>query len=64
MEKSQAVRLIDVLVLGPFLIWAGHQRQLPSWGRDTLNAIGVLTITYNLRNYLETRRADGSRRID
>jgi hypothetical protein len=51
--KSQQVRLIDVFLLGPFMIWAGAtQRQLPPWAKALLVVSGAATVVYNARNYL------------
>ena len=54
--KSQGVRLLDVLVLGPFMVWAAGQRELPEWARAGLAIGGALTIVYNAANYLELER--------
>lgn len=51
--KSQAVRLLDVVVLGPLLLWAGSRPELPPWARVFFGASGALTIAYNGRNFLE-----------
>lgn len=54
--KSQQVRLVDVFVLGPFMMWAGLQsRALPDWARAGLLIGGAATVLYNARNYLEVR---------
>ena len=55
--KSQAVRLVDVLALGPFMVWAGTQGQLPRWAQLGLIISGALTIAYNWDNYVEARAA-------
>jgi len=64
--KSQWVRLVDVFVLGPFLIWfalesakkvdAAHAVDLPTipvWAVFGLFVSGVLTIVYNGANWLQ-----------
>lgn len=57
-EKSQVVRLLDVLALGPFLVYAGaRQSDLPVPVRLGLGAAGLATIGYNLRNYLGNQPA-------
>ncbi len=50
-KSGQKMRLIDVFVLGPFLIWAGYN------ARDTtigwlLVAAGIGTMIFNGHNYL------------
>jgi len=55
-SKSQGVRLIDVFVLGPFMIAAGFRKStLPMWMRVGLMGTGVATVGYNLANYRATR---------
>lgn len=56
--KGQLVRLVDVFLLGPFMIWYGFASEgvLP-WAKGMLVAAGVLTITYNGKNYWEALRA-------
>lgn len=57
MVKSQAVRLVDVFLLGPFMVWyAARSTGAPEWARAALTLAGVLTVTYNGRNYLEASR--------
>lgn len=58
--KSQSVRLVDVFVLGPFMLWAGSQtRGLPEWARAALLVGGLATVLYNAQNYLEVERGGG-----
>lgn len=54
-QKSQEVRLLDVLVFGPFLIGMALTTRPPTLLRVLLGAVGVGTILYNLRNYQLTR---------
>lgn len=54
--KSQDIRLIDVFVLGPFMVWfALKARGVPEWARYVMLASGVLTSVYNGVNYLAER---------
>ena len=50
--KSQTVRLLDIGVIGPLMIWGGTA--IPSgFGVGFLLVFfGATTMTYNLRNYL------------
>ena len=52
--KSQTIRLVDVFVLGPFMVWAGL-RAMPRGTGAVMAAAGVATIIFNGRNYLEIR---------
>lgn len=50
-DKSQTVRLLDVFVIGPFLLWTASARAMPTYFRVGLLIIGYATIVYNARNY-------------
>lgn len=51
--KTQTIRLIDVFVLGPFMVWyAVRSTRMPTVARAALAATGVATSLYNGRNYL------------
>ena len=50
--KSQQIRVIDVAILGPFMIWAGSRAKSPA-ARLGLVASGIATILYNYNNYLK-----------
>lgn len=52
--KTQTIRLLDVFFVGPVMVaggWKLRQRQ-PVLGH-TLAVLGVLTVLYNGRNYLQ-----------
>lgn len=51
-DKSQAVRLVDIGILGPFMVWVGLQERVPEWAGAALVVSGLLTIAYNARNYM------------
>ena len=57
--KTQDVRLIDVFVLGPFMIWAGYEigkkKDLGGAGM-ALALSGLATMYYNGNNYLRIER--------
>ena len=57
-SKSQTIRLIDVFVIAPILIYAGvqYRKELPKWLSISLIVIGGATFYYNGKNYLETRK--------
>jgi len=53
----QTIRLIDVFLLGPFMIWAGARATgLPGWANAGLVLTGLATIAYNGSNYLSHAR--------
>ena len=54
--KSQDLRLVDVFILGPFMVWASQAGALPKWARFGMAIGGALTIAYNARNYTALRK--------
>lgn len=58
-QKSQEVRLFDVLLLGPFMIGVALTERPSPALRALLGAAGVGTILYNLRNYQLTQERGG-----
>lgn len=58
--KSQTVRIWDVVFIGPVMIVGAaaipkDRAPLP----EILAALGVATIVYNLKNYIEVGRRNG-----
>jgi uncharacterized membrane protein len=53
-QKSQSVRLIDVVVIAPICVYAGvkYFKTMPKWLSISLITIGVATAVYNGRNYM------------
>ncbi len=50
--KSQDVRLIDVFVLGPFMIWAGlYIARKKGFAGAAMALAGAATMAYNWDNY-------------
>jgi uncharacterized membrane protein len=56
-QKSQLVRLVDVLLLGPLLIAWALRGRMTRGERALLAGIGALTIVYNGANYLANAQA-------
>ena len=55
-EKTQMIRLLDVFVYGPILIYASTQ--VSSWWLKILLILfGATTIGYNLHNYLVVQKS-------
>lgn len=48
--KTQLVRLADVFVIGPTMVWGGAKLP-PSLPSYLLVLFGLATIAYNARNY-------------
>lgn len=57
-DKSQIVRLIDVFAIGPSLVYLGYTARLPDAWKVWLVGVGIATIVYNGRNYLENEAAN------
>jgi len=57
-SKSQNVRLFDVLLLGPWLIYLASKGNLTKEQRVLLAIAGAGTVVYNARNYYLTREAN------
>ena len=53
--KTQAVRLLDVFLIGPLMMYFGHLGE--SVFAMLLVGCGAATITYNLKNYLHALHA-------
>ena len=55
--KSQRVRVLDVLVIGPLMIWGGAAlADRSKLAGLALALTGVATVWYNGRNYLRIER--------
>lgn len=56
--KAQSIRVLDVAVIGPLMIWGGWtlRRQTPLAG-TALAFFGLTTVLYNARNYLRVKDA-------
>lgn len=52
-SNVQLVRLADVFLIGPFLIYAGTRKELPKNIQIGLIGVGIGTIFYNGYNYLK-----------
>lgn len=48
----QDIRLIDVFVIAPFLLYVSSKKELSPMVRLTLFTFGSLTLLYNANNYL------------
>ena len=56
-EKTQAIRLLDVFLIGPLKVYFGHMSNHVSIFSMLLVFFGATTITYNLKNYLHALHA-------
>jgi len=59
-SKSQAIRLVDIYFIAPYLMWIGYRASnLTNIERRILQGIAVSTLLYNARNYALNKRAAG-----
>ncbi len=55
-QKSQAVRVWDIIFIAPFLVYIAYNTKgLKNWERTGLYVIGISTLLYNGRNYLKNK---------
>jgi hypothetical protein len=50
--KTQAIRLLDVFLVGPVMVGVAVSKKPKPILKKSLIVLGFLTIIYNLRNYL------------
>lgn len=55
--KAQRIRLLDVFLIGPMMVWGGKALgdQGHSVAGPLLAILGVATVVYNGRNYVRVR---------
>ncbi len=58
--KAQSVRVADMLIFGPMMIYAGLGKATPQWLRVGMVIIGAGTVLYNLANYLTIEREEAA----
>jgi hypothetical protein len=56
----QTIRLIDVFVIAPILIFASTQDRIGKPTRYAILAIGIATLVYNGHNYLKVKKDESS----
>ena len=54
--KSQWIRLADVMIIGPGMIYTAMRAKPPAWLRAGMIIAGVGTVLYNLNNYFQIQR--------
>lgn len=52
----QTVRLIDVFLIAPFLMYVGTNKSLSTPVRATLWGLGIATLLYNGHHYLKNKQ--------
>lgn len=55
--KSQDIRVLDVALFGPFMLWAAWRLDAPDAARIALAGLGIGTIILNWETYRARARA-------
>lgn len=50
--SKQNMRLIDIFIISPFLIYASTLKKNPNWVKYSLITLGITTLLYNGIDYL------------
>lgn len=53
--KSQKIRILDIVVIGPLMVYFGFSHEPMNIFSLLLIFFGATTMTYNLRNYLHMK---------
>lgn len=53
--KTQKIRILDILVIGPLMIYFGVLHEPADFFSLLLLFFGATTMTYNLKNYLHAK---------
>lgn len=53
--KSQKIRILDIVVIGPLMIYFGVSREPMDFFSLLLLFFGATTMTYNWKNYLHAK---------
>lgn len=53
-RKSQFVRILDIILYGPFMVYAATTTKLTKNERIALSLLGFSTIVYNGNNFVKT----------
>lgn len=54
--KAQGIRLGDIFIFGPLMIYSAFGKNPPEWMKATMLTVGVGTIIYNALNFAEIER--------
>ena len=55
-SKSQMIRLIDILIIAPFIFYIGYKAKgLKEWERVGMYILAGATFYYNGNNYIKNR---------
>ena len=55
-KRYQAIRLVDVFVLAPTMVYAATFKSLPNYIRLILFVSGICTLVFNGKNYMDIEK--------
>lgn len=55
-QKSQIIRLADVFLIAPYLLYLSTKDKITNLDRNLLIVLGVSTLLYNGMNYLNNKK--------
>ena len=55
-DRYQHIRLVDVFVLAPAIVYASTFKQIPDYVRVILFVSGVATLVFNGKNYMDIEK--------
>ena len=55
-DRYQAIRLVDVFVLAPAMVYASTFKQIPNYVRLILFVSGIATLVFNGVNYMDIQK--------
>jgi hypothetical protein len=55
-NRYQSVRLMDVFILAPAMVYASTFKQIPDYVRLILFISGVATLIFNGKNYIDIEK--------
>ena len=55
-SKTQWIRLADVAIIGPAMIFSATKKEPPQWLKAGMMVAGIATILYNLTNFLDVQK--------
>lgn len=55
-QKSQIIRLADVFLIAPYLLYLSSKDKITNLDRNALIVLGVSTFLYNGMNYINNRK--------
>ena len=57
-KRYQLIRLVDVFVLAPAMVYASTFKTLPDYIRLILFVSGIATLIFNGKNYLDIKKEE------